>query len=298
MPAIDAIGVEQAASGISDYVRRADFFHISNEAAVAPGCPVFRDDTLGGFNSMCMKREHLQLFDLLDVDVIELTGNHINDFGTAALAESLAIFERRGITVVGGGRSLDEARSPIILEKNGNRIGWLACNAIGPPYAFATDAEGDDGARPGTAYCRGGWPRESLPVLAAQVDLVLMTVQYREFEAHLPTQQQRIDFQTWAEWGADIVIGTAEHKPMTVEFYPTVRGETAFLHYGLGNLFFDQLYWGNRRFFMDTLYIYDGRLLTVELFPGIIEDRARPRLLTGDDLFNFLHFMFIQKNEF
>ena len=125
-----------------------------------------------------------------------------------------------------------------------------------------------------------------------------MTVQYREFEAHLPTQQQRIDFQTWAEWGADIVIGTAEHKPMTVEFYPTVRGETAFLHYGLGNLFFDQLYWGNRRFFMDTLYIYEGRLLTVELFPGIIEDRARPRLLTGDDLFNFLHFMFIQKNEF
>ena len=102
----------------------------------------------------------------------------------------------------------------------------------------------------------------------AEVDLVLMTVQYREFEAFQPMQQQRLDFQTYAEWGADIVIGTAEHKPMTFEFYTTRRGETAFIHYGLGNLFFDQLLWGNRRFFLDTLYIYDGRLLTVELFPA------------------------------
>ena len=62
-------------------------------------------------------------------------------------------------------------------------------------------------------------------------------------------QQQRLDFQTYAEWGADMVIGTAEHKPMTFEFYPTRRGETAFIHYGLGNLFFDQLPLGKSAFF-------------------------------------------------
>ena len=66
---------------------------------------------------------------------------------------------------------------------------------------------------------------------------MLMTVQYREFEAFQPERQQRLDYQTYAEWGADIVIGTAEHKPMTFEFYQTRRGETAFIHYGLGNLF-------------------------------------------------------------
>ena len=125
-----------------------------------------------------------------------------------------------------------------------------------------------------------------------------MTIQYREFENFTPTERHEFDYRSFAEWGADIVVGTAEHKPMTFEFYPTRRGETAFIHYGLGNLFFDQLPWGNRRFFLDTLYIYDGRLLTVEVYPGIIDDRARPRLLTGEDRFNFLHFMFIQKNEF
>ena len=299
LPAVEAIGVEQAASGIRDYVRRSDYFQITHEASIAPACPQRSGALLGGSNSMCMMRDHAPLFDQLEVDVVDLTGNHINDFGYEAFEDTLTYFEDRGYSLVGGGRNIAEARQPLILERNGSRIGWLACNNIGPYYAFANDdAEALGGARPGNAYCRGGWLREALALLAAEVDLVLMTVQYREFEAFQPMRRQRLDFQTYAEWGADIVIGTAEHKPMTFEFYKTRRGETAFIHYGLGNLFFDQLPWGNRRFFLDTLYIYDGRLLTVELFPGIIDDRARPRLLAGEDLFNFLHFMFIQKNEF
>jgi len=299
LPAVEAIGVERAASGIRDYARRADYFHITHEASIAPACPRHTGVELGGVNSLCMLRDHARIFDILDVDVVDLSGNHINDFGYQTFEDTLDYFEEQGFALVGGGRDLEGARQPLILEHNGSRIGWLACNNIGPYYAFANDdSDALGGRRPGNAYCRGGWLRETLPQLAAEVDLVLMTVQYREFEAFQPMHQQRLDYQTYAEWGADIVIGTAEHKPMTFEFYQTRRGETAFIHYGLGNLFFDQLPWGNRRFFLDTLYIYDGNLLAVELFPGIIDDRARPRLLAGEDLYNFLHFMFVQKNEF
>jgi enterochelin esterase-like enzyme/poly-gamma-glutamate capsule biosynthesis protein CapA/YwtB (metallophosphatase superfamily) len=299
LPAVEAIGVEAAASGIRDYVTRSDYFQITHEASITATCPQHSGAALGGSNSMCMTRDHARLFDLLDVDVVDLTGNHINDFGYEAFADTLTFFADWGYLMVGGGRSLSEARQPLILQHNGSRIGWLACNNIGPYYAFANDdPDALGGLRPGNAYCRGDWLREALALLAAEVDLVLMTVQYREFEAFQPMRQQRLDYQTYAEWGADIVIGTAEHKPMTFEFYETRRGETAFIHYGLGNLFFDQLTWGNRRFFLDTLYIYDGRLVAVELFAGIIDDRARPRPLTGEDLFNFLHFMFIQKNAF
>ncbi len=299
LPVIEAIGVEQAASGIGDYARRSDYFHITHEASIAPNCPRHTGVELGGVNSLCMLRDHARLFDILDVDVVDLTGNHINDFGYQTFEDTLDYFEERGFALVGGGRNLEQARQPLILERNGSRIGWLACNNIGPYYAFANDdPDALGGRRPGNAYCRGGWLRETLPQMAAEVDLVLMSVHYREFEAFQPMHQQRLDYQTYAEWGADIVIGTSEHKPMTFEFYQTRRGETAFIHYGLGNLYFDQLPWGNRRFFLDTLYIYEGKLLTVELFPGIIDDRARPRLLAGEDLYNFLHFMFVQKNEF
>ena len=300
LPAIDAIGVERAVSGIRDYALLSDFFQITNEASIAPGCPVLDRVGLAGSNySMCMKPEHAAIFDLLDVDVVDLTGNHINDFGYDPLLHTLDRFEQLDVAVVGGGRDPQAARRPLILEHNGSRVGWIACNDAGPAYAIANaDPNSVYGQRPGAAACDRNWLREALAVLSAEVDLVLVTVQYREFERFTPTQSHQFDFRTFAEWGADIVIGTAEHKPMTYEFYPTQRGETAFIHYGLGNLFFDQELWGNRRFFLDTLYIYDGRLLTVEVFPGIIDDRARPRLLRGDDRFNFLHFMFIQKNEF
>lgn len=300
LPAIDALGLERAASGIRDYVLLSDYFHITSEASMAPGCPDLDIVGFAGSNySLCMKPDHVAIFDLLDVDVVELTGNHINDFGYEPLLRALDHFEGRDMAVVGGGRDPQAAREALILEQNGSRIAWIACNEVGPAFAIANDDPNSSfGRRPGAAACDRNWLRESLAVLAAEVDLVLMTVQYREFERFTPTPSQQFDYRTFAEWGADIVIGTAEHKPMTYEFYPTGRGETAFIHYGLGNLFFDQQLWGNRRFFLDTLYIYDGRLLTVEVFPGIIDDRARPRLLTGDDRFNFLHFMFIQKNEF
>lgn len=297
--AMDAIGLEAAASGIRDYVSASDYFHVTNEAPVAATCPQFNNKVLGGANSLCMKREHASLFDILNVDVVDVTGNHINDFGYDALEDTLTLFEELDIRIVGGGPSLDEARKPLILSHNGNVVAWLACNAIGPYYALVNEDPGAlGGARPGAAYCDRAWLEDILPVLAAQNDLVLLTVHYQEFESYTPTASQRADFRAFAEWGADVVIGTAEHKPMTFEFYRTRRGETAFIHFGLGNLYFDQSFWGNKRFFLDTLYVYNSKLIAVELFPGIIDDHARPRLLRGDEQFNFLHYVMIQQNGF
>jgi len=111
-------------------------------------------------------------------------------------------------------------------------------------------------------------------------------------EDYLPLPSQITDFRGLADLGADVVIGTQAHKPQTFEFYNSVRGQPTFLHYGLGNLFFDQPFWGNMRFFMDELYIYEGKLLTVDLFTGIIDDLARPRAMTPDEERNFLAFMF------
>jgi len=299
LTAFDNMGVHNATSGIKDYVLLSDYFHVTNEASVAPTCPQYTSDVLGGNNSMCMKRDHAELFELLDVDIVDLTGNHINDFGYDALNEMFNFFDELGIQVVGGGHTVAEAREPLILEHNGSRIGWIACNHVGPYYALANeDPNALGGVRSGTTDCDANWLREALPLLSADVDLVIVTVQYQEFEDYVPTNQQRIDYQTIADWGADVVIGTAEHKPMTFEFYQTRRGETAFIHYGLGNLFFDQPFWGNMRFFMDTLYIYEGRLHTVELFPGVIDDLARPRLLDGEEQFNFLYFIMFEQNGF
>jgi poly-gamma-glutamate synthesis protein (capsule biosynthesis protein) len=74
-----------------------------------------------------------------------------------------------------------------------------------------------------------------------------------------------------------------------MEFY-----DEAFIHYGLGNLFFDQMGdrdWmppGIRREFLDRYVIYDGKLISVELITAMLEDYSRPRPMTEQERAGFL----------
>lgn len=295
--ALDENDITWAAEGIRAYALSSDFFHTSNEVSIVPTCPQ-GDNIIAGL-AFCTKPEHMGVLDLIDADIIELSGNHNNDYGYDAYRETLAYYGERGMRTVGGGETVAEARAPLIIEHAGNRVGMLSCNDVGPYYALVTEDEfALGGVRPGAAACEEGWLREAIPDLAEQVDVVVVSVQAWELEQYVPSPQQRFDFRQLANWGADIVLGTSNHKPMTYEFYRTERGETAFIHYGLGNLFFDQPWWGNRRFFMDTVHLVDGRLRGIETFPGIIDDEARPRLMTAEERENFLFFMFVQQNGF
>ncbi|PJF21965.1 MAG: hypothetical protein CUN56_08420, partial [Phototrophicales bacterium] len=143
----------------------------------------------------------------------------------------------------------------------------------------------------GAAYCDLNWLQEIIPTLAEQTDVLIVTVQYAEYNQHQPIERQIYHFHLLADLGADAVIGTQAHVPQTFEFYTTQDGRDVFIHYGLGNLFFDQQGWAETRFFMNQLYIYNGQLQSIELFPGIIENRARPRLMTPTERDELMSFM-------
>jgi poly-gamma-glutamate synthesis protein (capsule biosynthesis protein) len=102
--------------------------------------------------------------------------------------------------------------------------------------------------------------------LKAQGYLVIFTFQWFEDYYAAPNPKQVLDFQLVADAGATIVSGSQAHFPKTMEFY-----NDTFIHYGLGNLFFDQmgnLAWmpeGIRREFIDRYVIYNGKLISVEL---------------------------------
>ena len=92
-----------------------------------------------------------------------------------------------------------------------------------------------------------------------------------------------------ADSGASIVSGSQAHYAQMMEFY----GD-AFIHYGLGNLFFDQMGdqdWmppGIRREFLDRYVIYGGRFMSAELITALLEDYSRPRIMTEAERVGFL----------
>ena len=79
--------------------------------------------------------------------------------------------------------------------------------------------------------------------------------------------------------GADVVSGSQGHS---VQGFG-LKGN-GFMHYGVGNLFFDQMQARNlRENFIDRYLVYDNQLLGVELLTTIRDEAALPRKMTLDE---------------
>lgn len=258
---------------IKDWFDEADISHISNEVSYYGGCPPADPNQSDLF--FCGRPEYTELFSYLGVDVIELTGNHLTDKGVPPLIEMMSLFDTMGIPYYAAGLDAASAAKPLYFENNGNRIAFLGCNAAGPTFVYASDY------RAGVNPC-------DMDILASQVAQVveegylpIVTFQYWETYQFQPMPWQRDDSRKMIDNGAVIVSGSQAHLPMTMESY-----KQGFIHYGLGNLFFDQMdipVVGTRREFADRHIFYDGSYLGVELKTAMLEDYSQPRPMTDEE---------------
>ena len=181
-----------------------------------------------------------------------------------------------------------QSEKPALIEHNGTKLAFLGCNVPGPEPAFATKT------LPGAAPCGNyGWILEEISSLHAQGYQVIVTQQYEEYYIPNPTENQARDFNRLAQAGATIVSGSQAHYPQTMAFV-----DGAFVHYGLGNLFFDQMSYQfpdtgeftykTRDGFLDRHVFYDGKYISTELLTVILEDHSRPRQMTAAERSAFL----------
>lgn len=265
---MDRYGIQYPGEETGPILQAADIAHMSNENAFATDCPpadAFDSD------NVCNRDEYFELMTWMGIDVTEMTGNHLNDWGTDALLHTFDLYEANGIQTFGGGRDLADAERPLLLEHNGNKIAFIGCNPTGPEYDWA---EPD---RPGSRPC--GDYSDMLAQIRQLDDagyLVIATLQYLEDYQYEVLEPQRQAFQALAEAGATAVSGSHGHHPQGFSFH-----EGSFIHYGIGNLLADQMWsLGSRQSFMDVYTVMDGRLLNVDLWTGLNEDYARLRQMT------------------
>ncbi len=272
-------GITTPGQVVGPVMAAADIAHVSHEVPFAPNCPY---PNPVGDPIFCAKDSYLELLTFIGTDVVELTGNHVNDWGAHNLVHSIELYEKAGMLTFGGGRNLAEAEQPAVLQHNGNRIAFLGCNPVGPAGAWATVD------RAGSMPCNYEDFKARVAELAAQGTLVIATLQYPEFYHYAPTAQQEADFKAIANAGAAAVSGSQGHHAQGFGFQ-----DGSFIHYGLGNLFFDQMQMlGTRQSFVDTYAIYDGRLLSVELFTTLIENYCCPRAMSPAERADLLNTVF------
>jgi len=281
-------GIDYPAQDIGDTLRQADIVHVSNKTSFAPNCPAPNPNELW---PRCSDPKYIQLFLDNNINVVELTGPHILDDGVNPFLFTLNLYKQNNIQYYGGGANLEEASQPLLIQNHGNKIAFIGCNAGEPPQPLATDYKA--GANP----CNYKQLTTEIAQVRAQGYLPIFTFQYKEGFSPQVMPWQLNDFHQVADDGAVIISGSQSHVPLEMEFY-----KGAFIHYGLGNFFYDQM--GNqppdptrpyipiqpaqRWEFIDRHVIYDNRYISTELLTAMLEDYAMPRPMTPDERAAFL----------
>ena len=265
-------GMLYPAQDIRDLLLHADITHISNEVPFAVDCPY--PNPKQEEIRFCSADNYIQLLEDVGTDVVELTGDHFSDWGTQAMVHTLEMYRERNWPYYGGGANLAEGRKALLLEDHGNRIAFIGCNEKGGYFAQASETQ------PGAAACDMDWMAGEITRLKSEGYLVIATFQHHEYYTYLAQPDQQEDFRQMANAGADIVSGSQAHQPQGMEFLGN-----SFLHYGLGNLFFDQYSFCEacRQGMIDRHIFYDGRYISTELLPIEFVDYARSRPMTLDE---------------
>ncbi|MFZ1754359.1 MAG: CapA family protein [Caldilineaceae bacterium] len=278
---MDQFGPEWVAEDVGPELAAADITAVSNEVPFVPGCVT---NTSAENLTFCSPPDYMAALDAVGADIIGLTGNHQNDYGRADALVSLDIYAEAGLPVYGGGRNKEEAFAPFYLEHNGNRLAFLGANSYGPDFAWATD----DG--PGSAEF-------DLNILSATIravkeqdkaDIVLVELQYQESYGVSPLWDQRQNFRLLSETGADIVTGVQSHVPQAMEF-----DDGRLILYGLGNLFFDQMWRQDTREGMIVKHtFYAGRHISTQVLTTLLYDYGQPRWTSGEERESLLRRVF------
>jgi poly-gamma-glutamate capsule biosynthesis protein CapA/YwtB (metallophosphatase superfamily) len=163
-------------------------------------------------------------------DAVALANNHTGDFGPLAFAQMLDRLERAGIPYFGGGRDLAQAHVPLIIERHGLRVAFLAYNEFFP-RSFEADTD-----KPGSA-----WSEDEQVVLDIRrarsqyrADLVIPVMHWGWEHELRASERQRQLARMMIDAGADAIVGGHPHVIQDVEQY---QGKP--IIYSLGNFVFD-----------------------------------------------------------
>ncbi len=173
---------------------------------------------------------YVSLFQRLGVDIVTLANNHTLDYGKGAMQDTMETLDQAGITRLGAGNSLQEAKGVYIQEVEGIRVGFIAASRVIP----VTDWNVQN-STPGlfTAYDTKLLVQE-VKACQEECDYVIVYLHWGIERQNIPRDKERAVAYELIDAGVDLVIGAHPHVLQSVEYY---KGKAIF--YSLGNFIFN-----------------------------------------------------------
>lgn len=165
------------------------------------------------------------------INVVTLANNHILDFGAGAMGDTLALLKEYGISYTGAGKDIKQAAAPVLIEKNGLKVGVLAFSFVFPEGWWVAGSK-----HLGIA---SGYDHDlvyrSVEELNATADLTIVSLHWGEELAEQPTNKEKNIAHKLVDLGADIILGHHPHVLQGLEKY-----KHGLICYSAGNFIFTQ----------------------------------------------------------
>jgi poly-gamma-glutamate capsule biosynthesis protein CapA/YwtB (metallophosphatase superfamily) len=201
------------------WLRQADLRLINLECALTDHLERWEGDPAKPFFFRSNAR-NVQALNLAGIDFACIANNHIGDFGSQGLLDTIRTLDSAGIKHAGAGADHEAARSSVMLESRGYRISVVAF--ADHPSAWAAGL-----GRPGINFCRPGLDSPSdfehvesaIRIARKDCDLLVFTIHWGPNMCARPNMA----FQRFAhrviDAGADIFWGHSAHVVQGIEIY-------------------------------------------------------------------------------
>ena len=169
----------------------------------------------------------------LGFDAFSIANNHVLDKGEEGLRSTLGFWKSQYPDVPVYGAYLN--------EEDMNDIRTMTVNGV--KFAFLGYMEHTNGLYlPSSSECRITYLSDE-ETMERQIreareiaDCVIVSAHFGIEVTNTVTDQQRTLSQKFADWGADIIIGTQPHTIQSMQYLDASDGRRAFVFYCLGNL--------------------------------------------------------------
>jgi poly-gamma-glutamate synthesis protein (capsule biosynthesis protein) len=149
------------------------------------------------------------------ISIVNVANNHTFDAEERGFLDTLRALSAAGIAHVGGGNDLADARRPVIIERNGIKLGFLGYTQFNNFGETSFAAEG----RPGIVPMDPFLMKEDIRKLKPQVDYVLVAIHWATSRSNEVSPDNRKFAHDLIDAGADIVLGHHPPHPKGIEVY-------------------------------------------------------------------------------
>lgn len=164
---------------------------------------------------------------LAGFNLFSLANNHVMDYGSSGMNETISALRLEGISSVGVGSNISQARAGTIIDTSSNRLGFLSYSLTFPESFWATDSKS------GAAFGHKKQIIADIKRLKQLTDNVIVSFHWgREKTTKLRPYQPTLA-RAAIEAGAALVIGHHPHVLQAIEQY-----QHGLILYSLGNFVF------------------------------------------------------------